>query len=98
MATEGENNETSLIIPNFNYFLTQTSYLQDSNWSGIVSIILIEKMYIVFKDNAVKKSVGMGQSLMIINVFSSKDFYQLFYYILKSELVCFQHCRTTSAF
>jgi hypothetical protein len=31
-------------------------------------------MYIVFKDNAVKKSVGMGQSLMIINVFSSKKF------------------------
>jgi len=24
-------NETHLIIPNFNYFLTQTLYLQDSN-------------------------------------------------------------------
>jgi hypothetical protein len=31
VATEGEKNETSLIFPNFNYFLTQTSYLQDSN-------------------------------------------------------------------
>jgi hypothetical protein len=47
--------------------ITQTSYLQDSSWSGIVSIILIEKN--VFKDKAVNKSVGRGQLLMIINIF-----------------------------
>jgi hypothetical protein len=66
VATEGEN-ETPLIFPNFNYFWTQTSYLQDSNWPGIVSIILIEKN--VFKDKAVNKSVGRGQLFMIINIF-----------------------------
>jgi len=52
----------------------------------------------VFKDNAVKKSVRMGQSLIIINMFSSKDFMQLLYYILASEIVCFQHHITTIAF
>jgi hypothetical protein len=31
---------------NFNCFWTQTSYLQDSNWSGIASIIFIEKIYL----------------------------------------------------
>jgi hypothetical protein len=33
----------------------------------MVSIIMIEQNY-VFKDNAVQKTVHMGQSLMIINI------------------------------
>ena len=56
-----------LIIPNFNYLLTQASHLQDSNWSGVVSIILIEKMYL--KIMLSKKSVRMGQSFKLINIF-----------------------------
>ena len=42
----GGGNETTLNIPYFNYFLRQISYLQDPSRSGIVSIILIEKMYL----------------------------------------------------
>jgi hypothetical protein len=42
--------------------------------STIFSIILRK----LFKDNAVKKSVRMGQSLMIIIFFSSKDFINCF--------------------
>jgi hypothetical protein len=45
VATEGEK-LNSYNHSKFNYFLAQISYLQDSYWSGIVSIILIEKMYL----------------------------------------------------
>jgi hypothetical protein len=70
-------NETPLIIPNFNCFWTQTSYLQDSNCNQGISFHHFDWKNI-FKDNAVKKSVRMGQSLMIINFFSTKDFINCF--------------------
>ena len=80
VATEGEK-LNSYNHSKFNYFLAQISYLQDSYWSGIVSIILIEKMYL-------KIMLSTNLYLWLLNLFPLKTLSIIWlYYEIRTSLL-----------